>query len=140
MSKATNLDAAGLAGRVAPAVFRTDFEAPGWALLDLGLGLEPRAFRGLLVALGEALAGLYQAQFGGRLSWVSLSRFDQQNSTRPHRDGGPDASLLVLGYEPTEVPSRLWLLDYSKAAHERGITPAEFLDCCNPAFGGSGVD
>jgi hypothetical protein len=70
------------------------------------------------------------------LHFVSVSRFDQQNPTRPHRDGGPDASILLLGYEPTEVKSRLSLLDYTRAAVDRDMTPAAFLDCCNPAFGG----
>ena len=32
------------------------------------------------------------------------------------------------------MKSRLFLLDYTRAAHERGLTPLEFLDCCNPAF------
>jgi hypothetical protein len=120
--------------RIADLVFRTDFSAPGFALLDLGLGLTPRDFRAHLVALGEALAGHYRDHFGGELAFVSVSRFDQQSPTRPHRDGGPDASVLLLGYEPTEVVSRVWLLDYTRCAFDRGQTPAEFLLCCNPAF------
>jgi hypothetical protein len=138
VSPATFADAAALsalAERVAGLVFRTDFSVPGFALLDLGLALEPRTFRAHLVALGEALAACYQERFGGRLVFVSVSRFDQQAQTRPHRDGGPEASILLLGYEPTEVQSRLYLLDYTRCAHERGQTPAEFLLCCNPAFG-----
>ena len=63
-------------------------------------------------------------------------RFDQHAATRPHRDGGPDASVLLLGYEPTEVASRVYLMDYTRAARERGLTPLAYLDCCNPAFGG----
>jgi hypothetical protein len=123
-----------LATRVAARVLRTDLEAPGWALLDLGTGLAAADFRAHLVALGQALDRHYQEHFAGRLVFVSVSRFDQQAPTRPHRDGGPDASLLLLGYEATEVASRLFLLDYTRAAHERGQTPAEFLRCCNPAF------
>jgi hypothetical protein len=132
----TDLELKQLAARIAPAVFRTDLAGPGYALLDLGTEYAPHDFRALLVRLGEALADEYQRRHEAVLRFVSVSRFDQQKPTRPHRDGGPDASILVLGYEPTEVRSRVSLLDYSRAAFERGQTPVEFLDCCNPAFGG----
>jgi hypothetical protein len=129
-----NADA--LAVQVAPLVFRTDLESPGFALLEFGTGLTPAAFRGLVIRLGQALARCYRDRFGEDLHFISASRFDQQAPTRPHRDGGPDASLLLLGYEPTEVASRIYLLDCTRAAVDRGLTPAQLLDCCNPAFGG----
>ena len=125
-----------LAHAAAPRVFRTTLDAPGFAHFDLGDGLTPTVFRELLVSLGRELARLYHTRFSEALHFVSVSRFDQQSPTRPHRDGGPDASVLLLGYEPTEVHSRLYLMDYTRAAIERGLTPAEYLDCCNPAFGG----
>src|SRR5262249_34488662 len=114
----TDLDA--LAARLAPAVFRTDFTAPGYALLDLGTSQTPHDFRALLAGVGGALAREYRRRHGGELLFHSVSRFDQQAQTRPHRDGGPDASLLILGYEPTEVVSRVSLMDYSRAAFDRG--------------------
>src|SRR5213078_1223136 len=104
---------------VAPLVFRTDLEAPGYVLLDQGTDQTPARFRAHLVDLGHALARHYRDNFGETLRFVSMSRFDQQSPTRPHRDGGPDASILLQGYEPTEVPSRVSLLDYSRAAFER---------------------
>jgi hypothetical protein len=42
---------------------------------------------------------------------------------------------LLLGYEPTEVASRLSLLDYTRCARDCGLTPRQFLDRLNPAFG-----
>ena len=36
-------------------------------------------------------------------------------------------SMLVLGYEPSKVRSRLFLADYSRAANDLGITPQDFL-------------
>lgn len=120
---------------LASAVFRTDLGAPGYALLDLGADVTPRDFRAALVGLGEALANEYQRRHGDPLHFHSVSRFDQQSKTRPHRDGGPDASVLILGYEPTEVISRISLFDYSRAAFDRGLTPQEYLDRYNPAFG-----
>ena len=132
----TDLELKHLAARVGQAVFRTDLSGPGYALLDLGTESAPRDFRALLLRLGEALADEYRRRHGDALCFVSVSRFDQQRPTRPHRDGGPDASLLLLGYEPTEVRSRVSLMDYSRAAFERGQDPVGFLACCNPAFGG----
>lgn len=125
-----------LAAEAAPSVFRTTLDVPGFAHFDLGVEWTPVAFRGLLVQMGHALAERYRATFAESLHFVSVSRFDQQSPTRPHRDGGPDASVLLLGYEPTEVPSRLYLMDYVLAARDRGMTPLEYLDCCNPVFGG----
>ena len=63
-----------------------------------------------------------------------MGRFDQQVTTKPHRDGGPDESILMLGYEPTLVQSRVAMSDYSKCAHDLRVTPAEFLDDFNPMF------
>jgi hypothetical protein len=124
-----------IAERVATLVFRRDFSQPGFALLDLGVERTPRRFRAILINLMAALNEVYQERFGRRLIYLSLGRFDQQATTRAHRDGAPDESILVLGYEPTAIASRLSLLDYTRCARERGMTPREFLDRLNPAFG-----
>ncbi len=114
--------------QVAERVLRKDLSPPGFALLDLGPRAEARAFRTLMVALAEELDLYYREKFGIALAYLSLGCFDQQATTRPHRDGAPDESLLVLGYEPTPVVSRLYLLDYSTAARAAGQTPKEFLE------------
>jgi hypothetical protein len=132
-------DPAALASAIAPELFRTSLDRPGFAHLLLGTGLTPPAFRVLLVDVGRALAAHYERRFGEALRFVSISRFDQQAATRPHRDGGPDASALLLGYEPTPVRSRVFLIDYTRAAADRYMTPLDYLDCCNPAFGGDGA-
>jgi hypothetical protein len=116
-----------VARQVAERVFRTDLSRPGFALLDLGSGVEPRSFRQALVALADELSAWCREAFGVPLAYLSLGCFDQQATTRPHRDGAPDESVLVLGYEPTAVASRLFLLDYSAAARDRGMAPREFL-------------
>src|SRR5207248_9369528 len=61
-----------------------------------------------------------------------LGRFDQKVSTEAHRDGAPEESVLMLGYEPTPVASRLFLLDSTRAAFDRGLSPAELLGRFNP--------
>jgi hypothetical protein len=124
-----------VAEQVAMRVFRCDFSQPGFALIDLGAEWTPRRFREVLIALIAALNEVYQERFGRQLIYLSLGRFDQQATTRAHRDGAPDESILILGYEPSAIVSRLSLLDYTRCAHERGLTPHEFLDRFNPAFG-----
>lgn len=116
-------------------VCRTDLARPGFAFLDAGTSFEPRAFRAFLADLAAALDDAYRRAFGRRLLPLSVSRFDQQVSTGAHRDGGPDESVLLLGYEPTEVESSVQLLDHTRCAADRGLAPAEFLARYNPAFG-----
>jgi hypothetical protein len=55
-------------------------------------------------------------------------------TTKFHLDGAPPESLLVLGYEPSTVRSVVRMADYSRAAHDLGISPEEFLDRHNPMF------
>jgi hypothetical protein len=124
-----------LAEQVAAEVFRRDFTAPGFALVDAGVDRTPHRFREVLIALTDALNAVYRARFGRQLVYLSLGRFDQKATTRAHRDGAPDESILILGYEPSAVASRLFLLDYTRYAVEHEMTPHEFLDRLNPAFG-----
>src|SRR5262245_37464900 len=119
-------------GRVADDVFRTVLDRPGFAHLALGPDEPVGGFRRWLVGLARALGEEYGRRFGRRLELTSLGWFDQQVSTEAHRDGGPDESVLVLGYEPTSVGSRLWLYDHTRAADDRGLTPAVFLERFNP--------
>jgi hypothetical protein len=121
-----------LADRAADAVFRTDLSRPGFALLDLDTDGTAQEFRALLIALCAALGRAYQGKFGRPLRIVALNRTNQQFSTEAHLDGGPDESILMLGYEPSEVISRIFLLDYTRAAADRGLTPKEFLARVNP--------
>lgn len=125
-------EAAGLAELVYSRVCRTDFSQPGFCLLNLGAQLDSVSFRRFMVEMKQALAALQLRTTGETLAYVSVGRFDQQTSTRPHRDGGPEQSLLLLGYEPSEVDSELEISDYSKCAHDLGMTPQEFLQNHNP--------
>jgi hypothetical protein len=63
-----------------------------------------------------------------------LGRFDQQVSSKFHRDGAPPASLLLLGYEATTVKSRIFIADASRAAVEAGMALPEFVAQFNPMF------
>lgn len=121
-----------IAEAVAQRVFRTDLSHPGFAFVDLGPHGEGRAFRQGLVDLCRGLDRVYQRDFGRQIHFRAIGRFDQQVTTEAHLDGAPEESLLVLGYEPSTVASRLFLLDYTRAAADRGLTPKQFLERFNP--------
>ncbi len=87
-----------------------------------------------MVSLKQELSRLFELRWGEPLQYLSLGRFDQQASTKLHLDGGPERSLLMLGYEPTEVASELLIADYTACARRLGISPAAFMVDHNPMF------
>lgn len=115
-------------------VWRTNFAAPGFAVLDLGPAIGPRGLRSAMIDLKERLGAVGRRRGGARFAFQSLGRYDQQVTTKFHLDGAPDRSLLMLGYEPSPVRSHLALADYSRCAHHLGITPRQFLDEFNPMY------
>ncbi len=123
------------ADRVFAQVFRRDFTAPGVALLSLSRGVGSADLRRFMVDLKEALSDRYRALTGRRLGYSSMGRFNQQTTTRFHLDGSPDEAYLMLGYEPTVVASELYIADFTRAAHDWGITPKVLLAERNPMYG-----
>ena len=130
----TRAISADIAATVYQLVCRTDFNAPGFALLDLGPQCDSITLRTRMVELKDFLSEQHQRQLGQPIVAVWMGRFNQQITTKLHLDGGPDASLLMLGYEPSVVESRVRLGDYSQCASRHGLTPREFLDQHNPMF------
>jgi hypothetical protein len=122
------------AERVFDLVWRADFTAPGFSVLDTGPGLDSHTLRSWMVDLKLRLGEIGVSRGRGRFTYKSMARFDQQETTKFHLDGAPDQSLLMLGYEPSNVQSRLFLADYSRAASDLGITPQQFLHNYNPMF------
>jgi hypothetical protein len=115
-------------------VWRVDFTAPGFALLEVGPGTDSQTLRSWMVDLKRRLSEIGLARGRGPLGYKSMGRFNQQETTKFHLDGAPDQSFLMLGYEPSKVHSRLLLADYSHAAFDLGITPQQFLVDFNPMF------
>lgn len=115
-------------------VWRVDFTRPGFAVIDCGSTVDSHTLRGWMVKLKNQLSEI--AVRSGRKPFIfrSMARFDQQVTTKFHLDGAPDQSMLILGYEPSKVESRLFLADYTRAALDLGITPQQFLDDYNPMY------
>jgi hypothetical protein len=122
------------AERIFRLAWRCDFTAPGFCVLNLDPGVDSHALRALMVALKKRLSEIAARETGRKLVYASMARFDQQETTKFHRDGAPDESLLMLGYEPSNVRSRLFLADYSRAAFDAAITPGKFLQDFNPMY------
>jgi hypothetical protein len=113
-------------------VWRTTLDQPGWAVLIPDGPVESADLRRVM---WEVLGGFSaQAERAGRPPFVPerLGRFDQQVSTKFHRDGGPAASLLILGYEPSRVRSRFFVADACRAAAGLGMGVNAFLAAHNP--------
>ncbi|MCW3055966.1 MAG: hypothetical protein JWN14_5136 [Chthonomonadales bacterium] len=130
----TEAEIGGLAERVYGQVFRTDFTAPGFALVSFRQEVESISLRHFMLALKDALETISLQKRGRYLNCLSMLRFDQQTTTKFHLDGAPDESYLMLGYEPSNVQSVLCMADYAHATHDLNLTPQQFLADYNPMF------
>ena len=132
--KVTTAPDQAVAERVYDLTWRFDFKVPGFCLLDAGSGVDSHTLRAWMVRLKRLLNEISQRRTGARFLYRSMARFDQQETTKFHLDGAPEQSMLMLGYEPSQVHSRLFLGDYARAAYDLGITTQEFLQDFNPMF------
>jgi hypothetical protein len=115
-------------------VFRTNFAAPGFALLSFRQSVSSQQLRAVMWELKNILSTMHHEICGKHLVYLSMGRFDSQTTTKFHLDGAPDEAFLMLGYEASEVQSQLATADYSQAAHDWGITPQQMLAQFNPMY------
>src|SRR5438105_4922610 len=87
-----------------------------------------------MVALKRRLQGIHRSRARRDLVFLSAARFDQQVTTKPHRDGGPEECFLMLGYEPSQVRAEILISDFSRCAQDMGMTPGQWLEAHNPMF------
>jgi hypothetical protein len=130
----SRLDVRAAAADIYHRTCRTDFDEPGFCLLNVGDATDSIAFRRLMVELKQSMAAIHEERTGQTLAYLSAARFDQQTTTKLHRDGGPEECFLMLGYEPSEVDGELQIADYTRCAFDLGLTPQEFLARHNPMF------
>src|SRR6478736_2153469 len=130
----TLVDVPSIAAGIYDRTCRTNFESPGFCVVNAGHSTDSVAFRQLMVDLKRAMATIHESKTGSTLVYLSAARFDQQETTKPHLDGGPDECFLMLGYEPSVVDAELEISDYAKCAFDLGLSPKEFLVRHNPMF------
>lgn len=102
-------------------VWRTTADRPGFATLVTDRQPTSSELRRAMLDIASAFGELAHRPFVVE----RVGRFDQQVSTRFHRDGAADVSLLLLGYEPTTVESQLFLHDPFRTAGSE--SPFEYL-------------
>jgi hypothetical protein len=122
-----------VAGRVFDLAWRFEFAKPGFCLLDAG-GVDSHTLRSWMMSLKQQLSEVAVLRGGRPFTFGGLARFDQQETTKFHLDGAPNQSMLMLGYEPSSVHSRLFMADYARAAFDLGVTPQQFLHDYNPMY------
>jgi len=115
-------------------VFRTDFNEPGFAVIDFGTASSSTELRKRMVDLKSTLDQQCQTEFKKKLNYQWLGRFDQQESTKYHLDNSTDQSFLMLGYEPSKIKSKLFLADYSAFSAKRKIKHSTFFEKYNPIY------
>jgi len=98
-------------------VWRSSLVGQGYYLLDVGI-IDSKTLRQRMFEVKDKLSEFIP--FGFR----SMSRFNQQETTRYHQDGGPDLSILMLGYESSKVKSRLFIADHVCAANDIHVCAA----------------
>ncbi len=104
-------------------VFRDDLEQAGYVHIRFAPEIGSRDLRRAMLVLAGQLSVRHPEPLTTR--WAL--RFDQQITSRFHRDGGPDESYLLLGYEPSSVASEVFIADFSRAAAAENITPDAYL-------------
>jgi hypothetical protein len=124
----------GTAEKVFDLVWRFDFTTPGFCLLDIGPSVDSHLLRSWMVDLKEGLSEVAVRRGRRSFRFRSMGRFDQRETTKFHLDGAPAESMLMLGYEPSKVRSRLFLADYSRVAFDLDIAPQQFLQDFNPMY------
>lgn len=130
----SSLDVSAMAADIYRRTCRVDFDSPGFCVLSLGDQLDSQILRQIMVDLKRDMASIHESKTDKSLVYLSAGRFDQQETTRPHLDGGPQECLLMLGYEPSAIDSKLEIYDYAKCAFDHKLSPRKFMAKYNPMF------
>lgn len=115
-------------------VLRKEHEYPGFAVLSFSEDLGSSSLRKNMIALKHGLSERCKKEFGEALDYCWLTRFDQQTNTKFHRDNAPADSFLLLGYEPTQVESKLLVADYHQFITENDVSVEKYYEDYNPMF------
>ncbi len=108
--------------RIFKSVFRHSTEQPGFYVLDFSHQIDAITFRQYMVDIKQVLGNLCKVRLNKKLDYQSVGRFNHQNTSKLHRDTAMPHSFLMLGYEPTEVKSNMYIADYSRFIEDQGMT------------------
>lgn len=108
-------------------VFRDSVSSPGFYFADLGSDIDSKTFRRTMIDLKEGLNRVCEVHSNKHLTYQWLGRFDHQHTSMFHRDNAASLSFLMLGYEPTEIDSRVFVADYSKLIESKGLSLSKYF-------------
>lgn len=115
-------------------VFRKTYKEYGFIVILFEEELDSKLLRKYMVEIKEGLSKKCMAEFKEELDYYWLGRFNQQNTTKYHRDNAPKDSYLMLGYEPTKIESKLFFGDYHQLVTNKKIPIAKYYELHNPIF------
>ncbi len=108
-------------------VFRHSTEQAGFYYQDFGTNMNSISFRQKMVELKDGLSKICTIPMQKQLNYQGIGRFNQQHSSRFHRDSAPEHTFLILGYEPTKVQSKVFIADYTKYIENHDQSLASFF-------------
>lgn len=109
-------------------VIRDGTDQPGFYYEDYGDQIDSKAFRQRMVELKEGLSNLCKFRSNKQLNYQWMGRFSHQHTSGFHRDSAAEHSFLILGYEPTNIDSRVYLADYTKMIENQNISLETYFD------------
>lgn len=116
------------------AVFRSNYDELGFVVLSFEEEIDSRFLRKCMVELKIGLSKKCEETYKEQLDYYWLGRFNQQNTTKFHRDNASKDSYLMLGYEPTQIESKLYFADYHKLIFDKKIAIDKYYELYNPIF------
>ena len=108
-------------------VFRNSTKQTGFYYQDFGTKMDSKTFRQKMVELKNGLSKICNIRINKRPNYQGLGRFNQQHSSRLHRDSAQEHTFLMLGYEPTKVQSKVFIADYTKYIENHNLSIAAFF-------------
>ena len=120
--------------RIYSSVFRKDYEEYGFIVISFDMEMNSKLLRKYMFEIKKVLSEKCREEFDERLDFYWLGRFNQQNTTKYHRDNAPKDSYLMLGYEPTEIDSKLSFGDYNQLITKNKIPIDKYYELHNPIF------
>jgi len=115
-------------------VFRNTYNELGFVVLSFKKEITSKILRKYMVELKKGLSKKCEEVFKEELDYYWLGRFNQQKTTKYHRDNAPDDSYLMLGYEPSCIKSKLSFADYHQFISAKEIPVDEYYEKYNPIF------
>jgi len=115
-------------------VFRQKHQYPGFSILSFHQEMNSELLRQSMIDLKKKLSIRCQNKFNQELDYFWLSRFDQQKTTKFHRDNARIDSYLVLGYEPTKIESRILFADHHQFMVDKNLSIEQYYKLYNPIY------